>query len=796
MCNRMKIATLKASSVRGIPRAWPDLSVGPKRLVIYGPNGVGKSSIVDAFEFALTRQSSLFPENRQGVSWDTAAPHVKTGPGEIVIELIDGPITAEIGATVDRSKHPPSVSTWIDLAEESHFVLRRHMLLRFVNERPQDRYALLSPFCNLGPFQPIEAALCGWVDRLETDRAGEAAKITASEQRLRHVFKLGDNSPVTNAGILEVVNSGLEEIGLAGCSSAAEFEARKRELSVALGGKERTDRLGVLGGLKTQAQRLGRLADQSEALKAFLSALQDLERARSERTHEVLIDLLAAGRLAIESAGLEACPLCEQPIDRPSLLARIDERIRADEHIARLRETTAERRKILLRPLEALGTAFHSFAENWAVNVSEPLPPQYAKETALIQELTTGVEDNALTSNGLGELIARTNASITSHDPVIQTLDSLTGKEGGGERRNKCLESISIIEAYLDDWAPLQQLRKEYTCIEERKRLIERIHGHSVEARKAAVQSTLDRVSGTANRFYSALHPNENIGSSTLAVRQVGQGSVTLTTEFYGEQEHPLLHYSESHLDTLGLCYFLALRKHEATKTPSFKVLILDDVMHSVDAEHRGRVARLLREEFDDHQVIITTHDFYFYDTLRKSLGSANISYQAITGWDIDRGPILGDPSTDLDVVLDKGNYTKRRADDLSASGGRFFEWLLKQLDERLQIAILARFERRHDVGNLWPPLCGKLKKQKEFLAAYPLLADGLDKSLWVRNACGAHDNETESAVTPGEVHEFVGLLADLYTAVHCSGCDALLAKQPDDGWRCDCGRLSFAMKQ
>jgi hypothetical protein len=281
-----------------------------------------------------------------------------------------------------------------------------------------------------------------------------------------------------------------------------------------------------------------------------------------------------------------------------------------------------------------------------------------------------------------------------------------------------------------------------------------------------------------------------------LAVRQVGQGSVTLTTEFYGEQEPPLLHYSESHLDTLGLCYFLALRKHEATKKPSFKVLILDDVMHSVDAEHRGRVARLLRDEFDDHQVIITTHDFYFYDTLRKSLGSGNISYQTITGWDIARGPILGDPSTDLDIVLDKASYTKRRADDLSACGGRFFEWLLKQLDERLQIAILARFERRHDVGTLWPPLCAKLKKQKGFVTAYPTLADGLDRSLWVRNACGAHDNETESAVTPSEVYEFVALLANLYSAVHCSGCDTLLAKQPDDGWRCDCGKLSFALSR
>ena len=327
------------------------------------------------------------------------------------------------------------------------------------------------------------------------------------------------------------------------------------------------------------------------------------------------------------------------------------------------------------------------------------------------------------------DLFSRTQASIGSHDGVVAIVDALMTKEGGGEQRTKYLDAIGMIDAFLGDWANLRVLRSQSQSIAERKQIMERLHGHAVEARKAAVQSTLDRVSGTANGFYDALHPNENIGASKLGVRHVGQGSVNLTTEFYGEEEPPLLHYSESHMDTLGLCYFLALRKHEAERGPSFKVLILDDVMHSVDAGHRGRVARLLREEFYDHQIIITTHDTYFYDALRKTLGSSDICYQAITDWDITRGPILGDPSTDLDVVLDKEKYTTRRADDLSACGGRFFEWLLKQLDERLQIAIPARFERRHDVGSLWPPLCAKLKRQRGFAAAYPSIADGLDKS-------------------------------------------------------------------
>jgi hypothetical protein len=120
---------------------------------------------------------------------------------------------------------------------------------------------------------------------------------------------------------------------------------------------------------------------------------------------------------------------------------------------------------------------------------------------ALIQELTAAVEDNALTADRLSDLIARTKTSITSHDHAIQTVDALIGKEGGGDRRNKCLEVIGMIEAFVDGWTPLQELRKESGLGEDRKRIVERIYGHAVEARKAAVQSTLDRVSGTAIAF-------------------------------------------------------------------------------------------------------------------------------------------------------------------------------------------------------------------------------------------------------------------------------------------------------
>ena len=206
-----------------------------------------------------------------------------------------------------------------------------------------------------------------------------------------------------------------------------------------------------------------------------------------------------------------------------------------------------------------------------------------------------------------------------------------------------------------------------------------------------------------ANDYYERIHPGEGIATSSLEVRQTGKGSLNLWTEFHGNRENPLLHYSESHLDTLGLSYFLALRKHEATISPNFKVLVLDDVLHSVDSEHRGRIATLIKDEFSDHQVIITTHDPYFYDVLRRTLGGGRYMFYRINNWDVERGPVLGDPLTDFDRIMLPEEREKLARETLASAAGRFFEFVLREVAEDLGIAVPARFKRPPTIADLWP---------------------------------------------------------------------------------------------
>ena len=287
--------------------------------------------------------------------------------------------------------------------------------------------------------------------------------------------------------------------------------------------------------------------------------------------------------------------------------------------------------------------------------------------------------------------------------------------------------------------------------------------------------------------MYERFHPDEGIAKSSLSVREATHASVLLTTDFYGQSENPLLHHSESHLDTLGLCYFLALRRRAADQEPDFKLLVLDDVIYSVDAVHRSRFAGILNDYFSDHQVVLTTHDPVFFQKLRQSLGGKDIEYRMFVNWSVERGPVCADSTVDIDRVCCREVRECKSPDELAGAYGRFFEMFLRQIAERLKISVIARFESKYEINDLWPPVQSKLSKRKSFVSANGKTIARIDQNRWVRNECGAHYNEAPIPPSPSEIGELSEGLAELYAATHCEKCGQYVSRQANGDWRCAC---------
>jgi hypothetical protein len=97
---------------------------------------------------------------------------------------------------------------------------------------------------------------------------------------------------------------------------------------------------------------------------------------------------------------------------------------------------------------------------------------------------------------------------------------------------------------------------------------------------------------------------------------------------------------SESHLNTLGLCFFLASVIHYNQQC---EFVVLDDVVSSVDANHRLSLARLLRDEprLNQRQYIILSHDMYWSELLKRTF--PNWVHKKIINWNYDGGVCLED---------------------------------------------------------------------------------------------------------------------------------------------------------
>ena len=135
-------------------------------------------------------------------------------------------------------------------------------------------------------------------------------------------------------------------------------------------------------------------------------------------------------------------------------------------------------------------------------------------------------------------------------------------------------------------------------------------------------QRVIDGISKDIESMWATMHPTKKIDGVRLALPPSADKAIDVVLNFHGlEQDSPRLTLSEGYRNSLGLCIFLAMAKQVVDME---RPLFLDDVVVSLDRNHRGMIQELLEKEFSDRQVIILTHDREWYTELRHQLGGNN----------------------------------------------------------------------------------------------------------------------------------------------------------------------------
>jgi hypothetical protein len=144
-------------------------------------------------------------------------------------------------------------------------------------------------------------------------------------------------------------------------------------------------------------------------------------------------------------------------------------------------------------------------------------------------------------------------------------------------------------------------------------------------------EQVLEAISQDIARIWSFIHPGQPIENVRLRPSEKDK-AIEVCLKFYGkEQPDPRLTLSEGYRNSLGLSIFLALANQgNAKENP----LVLDDIVSSLDREHRGKVTQLLSSWLAERQVILLTHDREWFSELRGFLEPEKWRFFTLNKWE------------------------------------------------------------------------------------------------------------------------------------------------------------------
>jgi hypothetical protein len=250
--------------------------------------------------------------------------------------------------------------------------------------------------------------------------------------------------------------------------------------------------------------------------------------------------------------------------------------------------------------------------------------------------------------------------------------------------------------------------------------------------------------------------------------------------------------FSEGVQDLIAVLFFLEIT-HAAADRGQARILILDDVMQSVDSTIRLRLLDYLLQRFDKWQLLITVHDRLWREQIVQLMRRRGHRFveREIRRWTFLEGPQVR--STSYDVVaslsdaLENGNTAM-----IAAEAGRLLEHISDVLSWSLPVNVSRRQNDLYTLGDLWPAVNSKLSK-----TSIAPVAEKVDRWMHLRNLLGAHYNEWAGSLSQMDADSFAEAIVALHRCVYCDNCyHWVRADGFQRRWSCRCGNVAFALSR
>ncbi len=798
----MRIQELEICNFRGIK----ELKLEPKgnNFLISGPNGSGKSAIVDAVDFLLTGQvSRMTGPGTKDIKLKEHAPHVMAEAKDcwvkatITLPYVSEPV--EIKRVMDSPRNLVSDDEYRDvlepiqeLASRGQHVLTRREILNYVTADAGTRAKQIQNLLKISEVESTRKKLLKVQNSLQKDFQNAESNLNNSKA---HIKTTVDLESFDEDLILNFVNENRDILGVEPLTEPNSANIKQ--------------------GVKSP----GMLADYNinlELLKKDLEKLQstdfkeEMEPVQGEykKLHLKIIsdDTSPKDRLQLTKLGLkltgDSCPLCDTSWDPDQLQSHLTEKLK---HLKEVERDLERMKKLSSELSEAFKSELSLLVE--VINASSVLG--LSQEAELLNDYKEDLLriDDALDRDDYG---GESIPTFTAMEEVgTKILEAAVDRYGAPSPEQTAWDKLNRLEENLKYYKEnLSEYQKAKLAFDN----VQILHNSFIESRDHVLDSLYSEVKDRFVELYRKLHGADEADFDAVLTSE-GAG-VDLKVQFHGEGKHPphALH-SEGHQDSMGICLYLALA--ERLTQGYIDLVILDDVMMSVDAPHRRQICHLLADFFKGKQFFITTHDQTWARQLQLEGVIKSRNRVELSNWTIQDGPrinLIGDIWGPIEKDL-SNNDVPSAAAKLRRGSEEYFGLVCSYL----QAPVKYKFNGQNDLGDL---LSGAQSSYKRHLKQAKTAArswenyEELDKlksiedyskdifgrvnvERWAVNPA-VHFNEWAD-FTPQDFKPVVESFHDLLSLFQCDTCGTILHLVMSEGnpeaVKCNCGSFNWNLK-
>jgi len=536
---------------------------GKKLTVLYGENATGKSTICDAFEFiGKGRIGSL--DNRGLGRTESYWPAFGKKPTEVVVTLETG--AGSCGAKLANSEvicEPTELRPKVG-------ILRRSRILDLVAAQGAAKYKAIERFIDVRGPESAEGALRDLIKSLKHNQQIALARLAENQSAIEQSWVI-DGKPEPDAFSWADAQSRVD-------TKILDTEAAQIESLIV-----------AIGRLKDTVEAIQPATDAvAQAKEGIEKNKRDLRQAAQIATadaSDVVAILESAQSYLHAHTGAAVCPLCESAEKIDGLGQRIETRLKSF-NAFRVAQSVSKQAENALTRAEARLQAAADAALMRAADFEQ------------VRSAAGWPADIVLPEPRPLDSISNLNTWLPSAESLV--VQWKTARDRRADRKSFVATVKSALATYRQNFDEQEALNTLLPKLADALEIAE-------TERHAFTDEMLSAISVDIGRLYEAVHVGEGLEKISLALDPKRRASLDIGSSFEGKTGLPPQAYlSESHLDTLGLCIFLALA---ALDDPEGTILVLDDVLASVDEPHVERLIEMLYEEAEKFRhCIITTH--------------------------------------------------------------------------------------------------------------------------------------------------------------------------------------------